>query len=249
MTKKDLRLPAAVLFGIYMLYSLVLTPLYQFIIADAVLTATLWLDLIDLLCWHTEIIGSILLYAFLVVFIYRHGLGGAKPMIKLAVGAIVFKYLLAIITASVLNGSLDLTGSLNGTLFAFLLELCLAALCVYLCSRLILPALQAHRGRAKAAKTLNVTAEKEDGCYPFRSFFSFKNPLQRTLFWSILLVTVWHLASFVMGQLLYGFDLSVTDVLVLTVYAIVLILLPAFLGYVLSLLLIKRVARESSDAK
>lgn len=250
MEKPALRLPALIVYGIYALYGLVLAPLYTYLINDIVLTATVWLDAVDLLLQYAEILGFAALLGFLIQSVYRHGLKGARPMYALCLGALAFKYVATILSLSFLVGALDLTGGLTEYLFAFLLEAALAALAVFLCYKLVLPAVAAHQEKRAAAQVLGKEWPDGDGCTPIQKPFALKNPLVATTFWSMLSVVVWRFLSTAINDLYwsleFGFGMSFQDVLIMIAYWIVLILLPGFLGYLLSLGCIRLAERKKA---
>ncbi len=239
MNKKDLRLPAILMLGIYAVYGLVLTPLFQFLLTDIVLQGTLWLDLVDLLIHHAEIYASAVLFAFLVRSIYRYGIAASKPVFLLAGIALALKYLFAIIGFSVIFGSIDLTGSLTGYLFSFLLETTLAALTVLLSYRMILPQTEAYQARKNASLVLQRPFSENDPCLPLDGLFSRRNPLQRVLFWSVLSVLIWRLAAYIISDLAYGLDFVAGDIPVMLLYWLILIILPCFFGYLIALRLVR----------
>ena len=246
MDKKLLRLPALVTFGIFALYGCVLAPLYQYIIFDTVLMDTLLLDVVDLLFRYAEILGGAVLLGFLSYAIYRYGLRGARPMLLLSLGAIGFKFLSTMISISIVDGSINLVGGLTEYLVAFLLDALLIGICVLLSVHTVLPAVRRHRECVAAAKVLDTSYEEGDGCYPFQKLFQYKNPLQRTVFWSVLLMVLWQSAAFFIDFFSYPAPIDAIDLVVLGIYWIVLILLPGALGYLLSILCIKRYAKKTA---
>ena len=86
---------------------------------------------------------------------------------------------------------------------------------------------------------LHASFGESDGCLPIKRLFSRENPLQRSLFWSILAVVLWRLAAFVISDFAYGFDLRGSDVPWMLLYWVILIFLPGFLAYVLALRLVR----------
>ena len=246
MNKKNLIFPAIVVYAIYALYGCVLAPLYQYLISDIVLSDTLWLDLVDLLYQYAEILGSAALLGFLCFSIYRYGFRGARPMLILMGGALAFKYLSTVVAVSVVFGSIDLTGELTVYLFAFLLELAIAAFAVFLTHHDVRPAVMRYQEKEKAAHTLGKKLEENDGCYPFKRLLDFKNPLQRTVFFSLLTVVAWRLIAAIMNEFAYGVALKAGDLPVILLYWALLILLPGFLGYLLSLLCIRISAKKAT---
>ena len=246
MDKKLLRLPAIITLGIFALYGCVLAPLYQYIIFDTVLMDTLLLDVVDLLFRYAEILGGAVLFGFLSYTLYRHGLAGARPMLLLAVGAVAFKFLTTVISISIINGSINLVGGLSEYLLAFFLDLLLIGICVLIAYRRILPVVDRHRECVAAAKVLDTPYTQEDGCYPFQKLFQYANPLQRTVFWSVIWMVIWHSAAFFIDYFSYPAPIYALDIVVLLVYWVVLILLPGFLGYLLSMACIKHYAKKTA---
>ncbi len=246
MNKKELRLPALVILGVFALYGCVLAPLYQYVIFDTVLMDTLLLDVVDLLFRYAEILGGAALLGFLSYALYRYGLSGARPMLLLAVGAVSFKFLSTVVSISIINGSVNLVGGLTEYLLAFFLDLLLIGLCVLIAYRKILPAVARHRECVAAAAVLDTPYIQGDGCYPFEKLFRYANPLQRTVFWSVLVMILWHSAAFFIDYFSYPAPIYAIDLIVLGVYWVVLILLPGFLGYLLSIACIRLYAKKTA---
>ena len=238
MRKNALRTPAILIFSIIALYSCVLIPLYQYLITDIVLMDTIWLDIVDLLCQHVEIIGSAVLISFGVFAIFRYRLEGAKSALLLLLGALAFKYVAAVVAVSVEFGSVDLTGGLSGYLVAFLIELAIIALAVFLSHRLITPSQIDYDTQKAASKQLGRPFSKER-LYLDSKPLSLKNPIQRILFIGILNIVVWRLAAAVISEFTYGVLLQPGDIPVILIYWILLILLPAFYSYFLARLFFK----------
>ena len=237
MSKKALRLPLILVFAVIALYSCVLVPLLQYVGSDIVLSSTLWLDFLDLLSHHAEIVGGILVLEFLIFVLYRYTLTRAKALLFVIAGAILFKYAAAIIAYSVVFGSLDLTGSLSGYAVALALEFLIAALVLLLSVRSITPAQAQFEARA-AAKALGRDFEEKDPCYPFERPLSWKNPVLRTTLLATLAVFVAQSAAFVIS-FVTGAPMQGADVPVLLVYELLLILLPCAYSYFLAVLFFK----------
>ncbi len=248
MQKTQLRLPALIVLGICALHGCVLAPLYEYIINDVVLTATLWLDVIEPIRYLADIGGTAALFAFLIHAVYRYDLRGARPMLLFACGAVAFKHLSTIITISIVNGSVNLTGGLTEYLFSFLLELSLCALCVLLAKLWVLPAVQFYAQRKAAAEVLRKDFEEGDGCYPFRKLFSYQNPLQRTVFWSLLILILVHSAAYFIGFFSVPLPMSASDIPVMLIYWLLLVLLPGALSYFLALFCIKQAERALAQS-
>ena len=157
MEKSALRLPALIVYGIYALYGLVLAPLYTYLIHDIVLENSIWLDIVDLLFQYTEMLGIAALLGFLIHAVYRFGLKDAKPMYCLCAGALAFKYVATILSLSFVVGSIDLTGGLWEYLFSFMLEAAFAAFAVFLCYKLVLPAVAAYKEKLHAEMVQRAT--------------------------------------------------------------------------------------------
>ena len=234
MSKNALRIPAILIFLIVALYSCVLIPLYQYLITDIVLMDTIWLDIVDLLCQHIEIIGSVALISFAVFGIFRYQLNGSKNVLLLTLSALVFKYVAAMIAVSIEFGSVDLTGGLSGYLVAFLIELAMLALAVFLAQRLITPKQIDYESKKTAAAQLGRPFEQEP-IYPASKLSSLKNPIQRIFFIGILYIVLWRLAAAIISEFTYGVMLKPGDIPVILIYWVILIFIPAILSYFLAL--------------
>ncbi len=245
MTLKRLRLPIAILFATMALYACVLIPLLQYLINDVVLRSTLWLDALDLLSRHIEIVGSILLLEFLIFAVYRCSRKELRSLLIPAAGALGFKYLASVIAYSVLFGSLDLTGGLTPYLVSFLLELLLAAATVLLSARLISPVKDTYAARKAAAKTLQQELDEKDPCYPFESLFPRKNPVLKMTLLCVLAVFLLQSGAFVIS-FVSGAPMQSSDIPVLFIYEGMLILLPCAYSYFLARLFFRLCMKKSN---
>ena len=246
MEKRSLALPALWLFGIYALYGCVLTPISHYILSDVVLQNTVWFDILDLLCSHAEIYGAALLFGFLAGAVYHCGVKNSVPLYLLSGGALLFKYICAAGAICVVDRSIDLTGSLFEYLFAFLIECLLAVLVVFLAHRLISPALARYRARREAAAVLGKDLGEGAGCLPYVGLFRWRNPLQRTLFLAMIVLAAARIIAFTVDYL-YGGGLTFVDILVMLLYWLILILLPAFLGYFIACRAARAIAKDPAE--
>lgn len=237
MSKNTLRLPSIILFSIVALYSCVLTPLREYLATDFVLCDSIWFAIVDL-CWmHLNVIASISLLIFVVFGIYRYRLRGSKPVLLITLAALLLKYVAAIVSISIEYGSLDLTGGLVAFLVNFLIELALIALIIYLTHRSVSSYQLQYEEKLAAAKKLERPFEAQP-IYPFQRVFSLKNPLQRIFFICILTVALTQILADIPQTFQFGI-FGVADILVALASWIVLILLPAFYSYFLSLTFFK----------
>lgn len=244
MFKKALCYPLILVFAVIALYSCFLIPLTQHVASDIVLSSTLWLDFLDLASHHAEIVGGILLLELLIFAVYRYTLSGAKKLLAIAAGAILFKYVAAIIAHSVVFGSLDLTGGLSGYVVALALEFAIAALVLVLCTLTVTPAQKQFEARAAAAKTLNRTFDEQDPCYPFARPFGWKNPVLKATLLATLTVCLVQSAAFVIS-FITGAPMQSSDIPVLLIYELLLILLPCFYSYFIAVFFFKFCAKQS----
>ena len=248
MIPKRLRLPLAILFTTLGLYACVLIPLLQYLINDIVLRDMLWLDALDLLSRHFEIVGSVLWLELLVFAVYRYSLKDAKSLLILAACALGFKYLATVIAYSVMLGSLDLTGGLTPYLVSFLLELAIAALILMFCTRTISPVKEAYLARESAARTLQRSFTEENPCYPFRHIFSWRNPVLRMTLLCTLTVFLFQSVAFVIS-FVSGAPMQAEDIPVLFIYEGLLIALPCAYSYFLARLFFKLCIKKSNHSK
>ena len=245
MSKKALRLPTILIFSMLALYSLVLVPLRQFLATDVVWNESIWFALVDLLWQHLETVISVALLTFAIYGIYRYRLRGSKDIVKICAAALVFKYVAAVVAFSIEFGSIDLTGELTVFLVAFLIDLALIALALILAHRFVTPHQMDYEAKIAAAKTLGRTFEGKP-IYPFQKIFSLKNPLQRLLFICVAGVGLGRLLVDIPETFRYGF-FDATDILVAFISWFILIIIPAFYSYFLSLAFFKLCDRQ--DAK
>ena len=247
MNKKALRTPALFLFGIFLIYACVLSPLYQYIANDFVLSDTLWFDVVDFFFQLFEMLGISLAIAFLCRGVYQYTYKKCLPLYLLCVGALLFKYVAAIIANAIVIGTLDLTADYSELIVSFFCELFLLALAVFLTHRFTYRRVCEDKEKARAAKTLGKEYVPTADYLPFRKLFSRQNHLQRAIFWSILAVAIFRVISYIIWDIAYslmGAFFTAADIPITLLYWLLLIFLPAFLGYLLSLFLLNRMKSE-----
>ncbi len=238
MERKALCLPALILFGIYTVYGAVLTPLYQIIYADLVLSDTLLLDIVDFAWQLFEILGMGAAIGFLIHGIYRYTFKKCLPLYCLIGGALLFKYVSSIASVAVVVGYLDLTADFSSFLVSFLIESTELALVTLIGHKLITALRVKNEIRSKAASALEQEFVPEGEFYPFRRPFSRTNRLQRTAFWGMVIVLAFRWISDLVSDITYGFlfyGFSAEDIPVTVLYWLILIVIPCFLAYLLSL--------------
>ena len=232
MNKNRLLLPAVVLFGMHTLYA-AFSALYSYLGTDVVLQATLWFDAADLLVRYAEILGSAMLLTFLAYFVYRHGFVGAKPIILLSLGALLYKYVAVIVAVSVSVGALDLTGGLLLYAYSAMVEIALGVLNIVLSCKLITPAVAHREAQKEAMKLLNAQHDEKEALFPPKGLFRLANPINATLFWSVLALSAMHAFTFVL-YFTTGAPMFWSDVAWLLLYLVLFAVIPFFLAYPLA---------------
>lgn len=233
MKHKSLPLPTILIFSLFALCSCFLAPLRTYLAADYVLKETYWFTAVDFVWMHLEAISSVILLTFVTFGIYCYQLHGCKHIFLISILSLAFKYISAIIAFSFVNGSLDLTGKLNVYIISFLFEIALIVPTIFLSHRLITPYQLDYKAKESAAILLNRPFEQKP-LYPFQKIFSLKNPLQRVIFFNVIIVAACRIISDIPSTFQYGiFD--TLDIYVTLITWFVLILLPAFYSYFLAL--------------
>lgn len=250
MERNALRLPALILFGIYAVYGAVLTPLYQIISADLVLSDMILWDIVDFAWQLFEILGIGAAIGFLVHGIYRYTFKKCLPLYYLIGGALLFKYVSSIASVAIVLGYLDLTADFSGYLVSFLIEAGTLALVTLIGHKLITKLCERNEIRAGGAKALGEEFVPEGEFYPFHRPFSRKNALQRTAFWGMIIVLTMRwistlISDITFGYMYYGF--SAADIPVTLLYWLALIVVPCFFAYLLALGCIMLSERKKGD--
>lgn len=252
MSKPFLRGAAITIFGIYALYALVLAPVYEIIASNITLMGTLWFDLVDLLLQWTEILGGAVMMAFILVGIHRTGSAKkAKPLLYLAGGALLFKYVATIIAISIVYGSFDATMDFGSYILSLLLEAAPCALLAFLTHRLVAADRIRRRELANAAFALGQEQAAPTPLLPFSKLFAKDAPLQRVLYICIGVLCALRALSFILSEIafsLIGYGFTAADIPVILLYFFLLVLLPCFLAYLLAYLVIRRLSAKSEDA-
>ena len=238
MSKSFLRLSAILAFLLATLTSVVLLPAFRLIGTDFVLSGTLLYDAVDLLWQWFEIFLLGLLVALILLGVYQAGLKGAKPLYFICGGALLFKYVSAILATAIINGSFDLTINYGTTVFSFFLELLILAAVALLAHRVTAAHREQKRGKQNAAERLHTKAPQDAPLLPLAKPFARKNPLQSVLYLGIGVVTFFRFVSFVASDVaseiaftLMGYAFSWSDLPITLLYLFLNVLLPCFLAY------------------
>jgi hypothetical protein len=239
------------LLALLALYSCVLVPAYQIIASDLVLMDTLWFDAVDLLLQWAEIAGSGALFAFAVFGAVRGGRQELKRMLLILGGALLFKYVAAILAISIVYGTIDFTYNYGGYIAAFLIEAGLLGALLYFSCRLSEQHQAKNRATKNAAATLGIAAQQEPPLLPFTAFFERKNPLQRIVMLAMGVYTALRLATFIISDIAFsvaGVLFTAADIPVMLLYWLILILIPCFLTYLMICLLLRWAEKRAAPS-
>ncbi len=248
MQRSFLKITALFVFATLSLYSLVLVPLYEIIACDVMLMNSLWFDAVDLLMSWVEILGLVLMLAFLMMGIFHAGSAkNSAPLFYLLGGALAFKYVAAIVALSVVHGSLDFTLDYSGYAVSLLLELipCLAV--IWLTHRYTVHYLENKNDKARAARLLEQELSDDTSPLPFKHLFCLQEPLQDVAYLGVGIVALEHLVAFIASEIAFtmlGAPFTASDLPVTLLYSLVLVLLPAFLGYIALFYTVRFVTRK-----
>ena len=235
MKNSTVRLGALMIFGIYAIYGCVLIPVMEYVASDWALLTTVLYDILDLLLNIAEVLGAGATFGLLAHAVYTHGAPACLPFYCIAGGGIVFKYFSSLIAVSIVRGSLDLTGDFASLIVSMLIELAECAITVFL-AHILTQQLHAENKRMEnAARTLHQTVDTRARTFPFKGLFSKTNVLQLTTFWSMILLTAVRLISFIIADVSYAGFYKLDEMPTVLLYWLILILIPSFLGYLLSL--------------
>lgn len=234
MSKPFLKIAALLVFPVMILYALVLVPSFEIIASDIMLMNTLLLDAVDLLMQWAEIFALILIMAFLLVgTLHTESLLDCKPLFYLLGGALLLKYVGAILALSVVHGSFDTTLDYGSYLVSLLLELLPCLVLVWLTWRQKTAQAAQKNAFKRAAAVLGEALEDKENL-PFTALFDRQNPLQRIAYIALGIFSTLRIIAFVASEIAYtmlGFSFTVTDLLITLLYFFLLILLPCFIGY------------------
>lgn len=237
MPKKFLKIAALAVFLTMALYALILVPAYEIIACDIMLMDTLLFDIVDLVMQWVEVLALVLICAFLTVGVYRTGNANAcRTLYFLLGGALLFKYIGAILALSVVHGAFDATLSYGSYAISLLLELIPAALTVYLTHRYTVAIRHEDAAKKKAAATLGLHFTPTASQLPFAHLFDRTNPVQKVAYISLGVLTAIRLLAFAASEIAFsmlGFAYQLSDLPVSLLYCFLLILLPCFIGYIL----------------
>lgn len=251
MPRSFLKIAALFVFATLSLYSLLFVPLYEIFACDVMLMHSLWFDVVDLLMQWTEILGLVLMLAFLMVGVFWAGSAkNCAPLYYILGGALLFKYAAAIAALSVVHGSLDFTLDYSGYAVSLLLELlpCLAV--TLLTHRYTTRHTEAENAKLRAAKLLGEETIATSPL-PFKRLFSRKCPLQAISYIGVGIVALEHLIAFIASEIAFtmlGASFGASDLPVTLLYSLLLVLLPAFLGYIALYYTVRFVTRKCSPA-
>ena len=234
MSKSFLRISALLAFLFATLTSAVLLPAYRLIGTDFVLSSTLLYDAVDLLWQWLEIFLLSALITLLVIGVHHHGLADAKPLYYICGGALLFKYVAAILSSAIIAGSFNLTIDYGTTLFAFFLEILMLAVVAFLANHVTTQTNEQNRQTKNAAKRLGAEQAEPTPLLPLTKPFAKGNPLQNVLYLGIGIVAFFRFVSFIASEIAFsmmGFAYTWADLPVSLLYLLLTVLLPSFLAY------------------
>lgn len=238
MPKNFLRLPAILIFSIYTLYSCVLMPLENYIFSDILLFQTIWGDVIDVLAHWFEIAGIAAILGAVIYARYRYPLSELRPILILCSGALLYKYVAAVVAVGLSGGMFYFPEDVYSILVSLLIEVALVAFSLILCHRLLTAARNKENALSKASATLGKEHTPTDAFVPFKRPISRHNPLLRSAFWGMIAVLVLLSFSYVMEEIAFTAAIatfSVSDLPVLLVYWLLLFAIPCVGGYFLAI--------------
>jgi hypothetical protein len=193
--------------------------------------------------YEAAIVGTFAIFA-----VYRYGLLACKPLFYWLGGALVFKYVVAVIALSVVYGSFDITQDYTGYIVSLLIEGGLAAAAVHFTHKYTLAHNEQARTRQNAAAALGISTEAADPLLPFAKTFGVQNPLQRVVVIVMGIYTMARLAAFIISDIAYsmmGVTFTAADIPVMLIYWILEIFIPCFLGYLLIIYTLKLLDRKA----
>ncbi len=237
MPKPFLKAAAIFVLPVILLYALVLVPAFEIIACDIMLMDTLLFDAVDLLMQWTEIFALVLILSFLLVGIaHAERLEECRTLFLLLGGALLFKYVGAVLALSVVHGSFDVTLDYSGYIVSLVLELLPCLLLVLLVRRHVCEATRREKELARAAAVLGEEIPERDTALPFTALFCRQNPLQRIVYIVLGVLTAIRALAFLASEIAYamlGFTYHLSDLPITLLYLLLLVLLPCFIGYLL----------------
>ena len=253
MPKPFVKFSAIVIFLAMAVYALLFVPLYSLMATDVNLERSILFDIVDVLMQWSEIFSLTLLLAVLLVGGYRLGSHEkCKPIYKIALLALLFKYVTAIATLSIINGTLDLTMDYSGYVFSLLIE---GGICVFvaiLTVRTATTVRERKKAIANARKRLGDSTAPEKEPFPFASPFERHNPLLRVAAFGVGAVTAFRVLAFIGSEIAFvmmGFTYKLSDLPVSLFYIFLLCLLPSFLAYLLLWRVTNKLDKKLADKK
>ena len=238
MPKTFLRLPAILIFGIYTLYSGVLMPLSNYIFSDALLLKTVLGDLIDILSHWFEILGIAAILGTVIYARYRYPLHQLHPVLILCGGALLYKYVVAVVAVGLMGGMFYFPEDLYAILISLLIESAQIAFTLLLSHRLLTAFRDREAALSKASVTLGQEYTPADEPISFKRPLSRQNPLLRSAFWGMIVVLILNSFSFVMDEIAFtaaGVTFTASDIPVLLIYWLLLFVIPCVGGYLLAI--------------
>ncbi len=247
MSSKTLTKPIILFFSVCLLYAAVLLPLYHIFLCDAVLSATLWLDLLDLLCRWCEIGEVMLFFGTLIFFRAHYKTADCQPVFFLAIGALLFKYGVSVLSLSLVYGSPKNVRGWGSMALSLVIEILECALVFFLAHSLIGKAERKRDALQRAKTTLGFEDTSSPSFLPLTSLFDFKNPVAACVGSGALLLLIVGSLSELLSQIAYslaGVPFRLSDLPSTLLYWFLLVLLPSFLSYVFTFLCFSKVKEK-----
>jgi len=233
-TKKILRgcviLTTLVLFGIS---CFLLSPMYVMLSSNILYRGGFAANLVNILNNVLYLAVYAVCFSTIIYSVYRCGTRSSLSLVMIYAAAIFLRYVANIIVQAFIDGALPLFAELYPTVFGFIFDF-LTVLGVLLIAHLCLSSVN------------RLPREKKRNLLPFDKLFSLSNPIQRSAFFTGILLATIKVATRVVYDIGYGAPTSALEILRMAVYYLSDVLICAVI-YLFSLLVILSIHKKDNQ--
>ena len=239
MSNKTLKRAPLLCLGAFLLYSLLLVPAFEYVGSDIALASTLLFDAVDILMQWAEFLGAALVMGTLVTAVYTDASANRiRPLITKLTVFLLLKYLLSVITLSIVHGSFfDTTLDFGGYALSFFIEAAIFGTVFYLTLRYTKKREEAEDEKRRALLALSKEYVPEASALPLPAPVALRHALVRILFLGMGIYTAVRAVAYILNEvafILMGFSFTLADLPVTLLYFLLMVLLPGLLSYLLA---------------
>ncbi len=204
-------------FIIFSVYSWLLTTVYVKTISDINFMIPILIDIIPYITDITEIAGILICYSFIIYAFCRFDKNTVFKYVTAFVLLTIYKYLAKIAITYIMNGALpQIKGMFIDLMYSVAipasLEYLQAAIFIFIAYFIFKGTFEYIETKKKLENKIpNFKFDEKSVFFPFSKLLTFKNPIQRTAFWSGIIIMISKMAQLLIIDFSVGLPTDLID--------------------------------------